>query len=240
MLVLATGFDAMTGALLARRHPRPRRPLAAREVGGTARARTSASRHAGFPNLFTITGPSSPSVLSNMMVSIEQHVELVGRGCSRHLRDTGLRLDRADGRGRGGLGRPRPRARRGVALPAGELLVHGRERARQAARAAALRRRRRAVPARCASGSSSAATRASRYAGPAGASLRWSQLRGFADDEARARRALTPAGRARRPPPRPARGRGSARTPRARPARRPRRSRSSSTSAFSMTPRSSS
>ncbi|GGT87766.1 hypothetical protein GCM10010208_08070 [Actinomadura livida] len=33
---------------------------------------------AGFPNLFTITGPGSPSVLSNMMVSIEQHVEWVG------------------------------------------------------------------------------------------------------------------------------------------------------------------
>ena len=32
---------------------------------------------AGFPNLFTITGPGSPSVLSNVMVSIEQHVEWV-------------------------------------------------------------------------------------------------------------------------------------------------------------------
>jgi cyclohexanone monooxygenase len=33
----------------------------------------------GFPNLFTITGPQSPSVLSNMPVSIEQHVEFIGR-----------------------------------------------------------------------------------------------------------------------------------------------------------------
>src|SRR5690606_4522342 len=32
---------------------------------------------AGFPNLFTVTGPGSPSVLSNMMVSIEQHVEFI-------------------------------------------------------------------------------------------------------------------------------------------------------------------
>src|SRR6202012_2701885 len=32
----------------------------------------------GFPNLFTITGPGSPSVLSNMPVSIEQHVEWIG------------------------------------------------------------------------------------------------------------------------------------------------------------------
>ena len=34
---------------------------------------------AGFPNLFTITGPQSPSVLSNMPVSIEQHVEFISR-----------------------------------------------------------------------------------------------------------------------------------------------------------------
>ena len=33
----------------------------------------------GYPNLFTITGPQSPSVLSNMPVSIEQHVEFIGR-----------------------------------------------------------------------------------------------------------------------------------------------------------------
>ena len=74
VLVLATGFDAMTGALLAHRHPRPRRPLAAREVGGRA-ALVPRPGVAGFPNLFTITGPGSPSVLSNMMVSIEQHVD---------------------------------------------------------------------------------------------------------------------------------------------------------------------
>src|SRR5262249_1824571 len=39
----------------------------------------------GFPNLFTITGPGSPSVLSNMVVSIEQHVEWVG-ACLAHMR----------------------------------------------------------------------------------------------------------------------------------------------------------
>ena len=32
---------------------------------------------AGFPNLFTVTGPGSPSVLTNMVVSIEQHVEYI-------------------------------------------------------------------------------------------------------------------------------------------------------------------
>jgi cyclohexanone monooxygenase len=38
---------------------------------------------AGFPNLFTITGPGSPSVLSNMLPSIEQHVEWIA-GCIGH------------------------------------------------------------------------------------------------------------------------------------------------------------
>jgi len=41
----------------------------------------------GFPNLFLITGPGSPSVLSNMMVSIEQHVDFVA-DCIMHLRET--------------------------------------------------------------------------------------------------------------------------------------------------------
>jgi len=43
----------------------------------------------GFPNFFTITGPGSPSVLSNMMVSIEQHVDWVV-DCLTHLRDQGM------------------------------------------------------------------------------------------------------------------------------------------------------
>ena len=38
---------------------------------------------AGFPNLFTITGPGSPSVLSNMLVAIEQHVDWI-RDCLEH------------------------------------------------------------------------------------------------------------------------------------------------------------
>ena len=43
----------------------------------------------GFPNFFTVTGPGSPSVLSNMMVSIEQHVDWVA-DCLDHLRRLGL------------------------------------------------------------------------------------------------------------------------------------------------------
>ena len=43
----------------------------------------------GFPNLFTITGPGSPSVLTNMMVSIQQHVDWIG-DCLAYLRDNNL------------------------------------------------------------------------------------------------------------------------------------------------------
>ena len=42
----------------------------------------------GFPNLFMITGPGSPSVLSNVIVSIEQHVDWLTRLLS-HMRETG-------------------------------------------------------------------------------------------------------------------------------------------------------
>jgi hypothetical protein len=41
---------------------------------------------AGFPNLFIITGPGSPSVLSNMIVSIEQHVDWIA-DCLAYQRD---------------------------------------------------------------------------------------------------------------------------------------------------------
>jgi cyclohexanone monooxygenase len=44
---------------------------------------------AGFPNLFTVTGPLSPSVLSNMIVSIEQHVEWI-TDCIAYLRSHGF------------------------------------------------------------------------------------------------------------------------------------------------------
>ena len=53
-----------------------------------ARAPTSGSRSPGFPNLFTITGPGSPSVLSNMIVSIEQHVDWIA-DCIDRLRAQG-------------------------------------------------------------------------------------------------------------------------------------------------------
>jgi len=50
----------------------------------------------GFPNLFTITGPGSPSVLSNMPVSIEQHVEWIG-DCLAWARGRGAEVIEATG-----------------------------------------------------------------------------------------------------------------------------------------------
>ncbi len=87
-LVLATGFDAMTGAL-ERVDIRGRDGQSLRDKWAHGPRTYLGLAHAGFPNLFTITGPSSPSVLSNVMVSIEQHVELVAEAL-RHLREHDL------------------------------------------------------------------------------------------------------------------------------------------------------
>ncbi|SFP50024.1 cyclohexanone monooxygenase [Geodermatophilus dictyosporus] len=87
-LVFATGFDAMTGALTAVDiHGRDGRSL--RESWAAGPRTYLGVQMAGFPNLWTITGPGSPSVLSNMMVSIEQHVEWVTDAIVA-LRDEGL------------------------------------------------------------------------------------------------------------------------------------------------------
>jgi cyclohexanone monooxygenase len=86
-LVFATGFDAMTGALLKMDiRGRGGRTLAEKWAAGPRTYLGVAI--AGFPNLFTITGPGSPSVLSNMIVSIEQHVDWIA-DCLAHLRARG-------------------------------------------------------------------------------------------------------------------------------------------------------
>ena len=75
-IVYATGFDAMTGPLLrVDLRGRGGKRLVDAWIDGP-RSYLGIAIH-GFPNLFTITGPSSPSVLSNMLVSIEQHVDWV-------------------------------------------------------------------------------------------------------------------------------------------------------------------
>ncbi|MPY56506.1 flavin-containing monooxygenase [Streptomyces spongiae] len=75
-IVFATGFDAITGAVLAV-DIRGRDGLALREKWAAGPRAYLGLATAGFPNLFLITGPGSPSVISNMVVSIEQHVEWI-------------------------------------------------------------------------------------------------------------------------------------------------------------------
>jgi cyclohexanone monooxygenase len=74
MLVMATGFDAMTGAL-ARIDIRGHAGATLAEAWAAGPKTYLGIGSVGFPNLFMITGPGSPSVLSNMLVSIEQHVD---------------------------------------------------------------------------------------------------------------------------------------------------------------------
>ena len=87
-IVFATGFDAMTGALL-RIDIRGRGGLALREAWDAGPRTYLGLGVAGFPNLFTITGPGSPSVLTNMIVSIEHHVDWIAEAIT-HLRQHDL------------------------------------------------------------------------------------------------------------------------------------------------------
>jgi cation diffusion facilitator CzcD-associated flavoprotein CzcO len=88
ILVFATGFDALTGPLL---------KIDIRGLPGhnlrddwVAGPRTYLGLQvAGYPNMFTITGPGSPAVLANMPVAIEQHTEWI-TACIAHMRDKGL------------------------------------------------------------------------------------------------------------------------------------------------------
>jgi len=87
-IVFATGFDAMTGALL---------KIDVRGSGGVKLGEKWADGPraylglgvSGFPNMFTITGPGSPSVLTNMLPSIEQHVNWIAE-CVDYLGENEL------------------------------------------------------------------------------------------------------------------------------------------------------
>jgi cation diffusion facilitator CzcD-associated flavoprotein CzcO len=84
IIVFATGFDAMTGPLL-RIDIRGREGRSLPEAWHAGPRTYLGLQVAGFPNLFTITGPGSPSVLCNMPVAIEQHVEWI-TNCIEHMR----------------------------------------------------------------------------------------------------------------------------------------------------------
>ncbi|HLZ98046.1 MAG TPA: NAD(P)/FAD-dependent oxidoreductase [Steroidobacteraceae bacterium] len=89
IIVFATGFDGMTGSLLKIDiRGRDRLPLAQAWKAGPRNY--LGLQVAGFPNLFMVTGPGSPSVLCNMPVAIEQHVEWI-TDCIAHMRENGLK-----------------------------------------------------------------------------------------------------------------------------------------------------
>ena len=75
-MVFATGFDAMTGSL-ERIDIRGRGRLPLKEKWNAGPRTYLGLQTAGFPNLFTISGPGSPSVLTCMITSIEQHVDFI-------------------------------------------------------------------------------------------------------------------------------------------------------------------
>lgn len=94
ILVLATGFDALTGALF---------DIDPRGVGGQRlsdawqdgpQTYLGVGTH-GFPNMYVVAGAGSPSVLSNMLISIEQHVEWI-TDLIAYVRKNGLRRAEVD------------------------------------------------------------------------------------------------------------------------------------------------
>jgi cation diffusion facilitator CzcD-associated flavoprotein CzcO len=93
-IVYATGFDAMTGSL-SRIDVRGRDGVSLRDVWAESPKAYLGLAVARFPNLFTVTGPGSPSVLTNMVTSIEHHVEWI-TDCIEHMRANSYRSIEAD------------------------------------------------------------------------------------------------------------------------------------------------
>ena len=83
LIVFATGFDAVTGPLFAL-NLRGTDGRLLQDVWAEGPQSYLGLMVAGFPNLFTINGPSSPSVLANMIQTIEHHVDLIA-GCLDHM-----------------------------------------------------------------------------------------------------------------------------------------------------------
>lgn len=76
VLIFATGFDAMTGSIL-KVDIRGRSNLSIRDKWSAGPRTYLGLSVPGFPNMFMVSGPGSPSVLTNMIVSIQQHVEWI-------------------------------------------------------------------------------------------------------------------------------------------------------------------
>ena len=89
VIVFATGFDALTGSLL-RLNIEGRNSMSLVKAWSDGPCNYLGLQIAGFPNLFTVTGPGSPSVLCNMPVAIEQHVEWIAT-CITYMRENKIK-----------------------------------------------------------------------------------------------------------------------------------------------------
>ncbi len=89
-IVFATGFDAMTGSLT-RVDIRGRDGVALKDAWAEGPKTYLGLSTVGFPNLFMVSGPGSPSVLTNMLPSIEQHVEWIA-ACIRTMEERQARV----------------------------------------------------------------------------------------------------------------------------------------------------
>ena len=93
-IVFATGFDAMTGALL-RVDIRGRDGVPLADAWAAGPITFLGLGVPGFPNLFVVTGPGSPSVLTNMIPAIEQHGNWIA-DCIEYVREHGYATVEAD------------------------------------------------------------------------------------------------------------------------------------------------
>ncbi|MSQ57495.1 MAG: NAD(P)/FAD-dependent oxidoreductase [Limnohabitans sp.] len=94
ILVFATGFDAMTGTFL-KMDIQGLNGVTLKDIWHDGPLNYLGLQVPGFPNFFTITGPGSPSVLCNVPVAIEQHVEWITT-CIDHMRKEGFKRIEAD------------------------------------------------------------------------------------------------------------------------------------------------
>jgi cyclohexanone monooxygenase len=95
-IVFATGYDAVTGAL-DRIDIRGRQGQRLKSRWAEGPRTYLGLMTSGFPNLFLSTGPQSPSIVTNVIMSIEQHVEWIA-DCLAHLKARGLAFIEADAR----------------------------------------------------------------------------------------------------------------------------------------------
>jgi cyclohexanone monooxygenase len=94
LIIFAIGFDAMTGPIV-NLGIEGRGGLSLKQAWSEGPESYLGLAMPGFPNLFTVNGPSSPSVLTNMIVSIEQHVDWIANSIES-LREKGI--DRIEAR----------------------------------------------------------------------------------------------------------------------------------------------